>query len=158
MVQSSTPSTNPLLEVEIPLGGTTYRVRPQYRILARIEFVTGDSVRELGLRCYAAALPLQQRPQNVKEIKLAEVANILGLMLADIPAAPKAEQIGELLVEEGGFMDLLQPMGDFLTRSVRGNKEYERDMRERAEAAAAEQKVGDADTAAENPPMATAAE
>lgn len=148
MAQSSTPSTNPITEVAITLSGRTYRVQPTFRVLARIEDVLGEPVRELGTRCYATGVPLNQRPPGFHEIKLSEAATIIGIMLADKPEAPKMADIGEILMEEGGYLDLMMPLGDFLTRATRGNKEYEREQREKAEQTAKEAAAGAAD---ENP-------
>ncbi len=136
-----------LQEVEIPFNGRTFRVRPEYRILARIEAVTGAPCRETGIRCYASGLPFSQR-NGVKELGLAEVATVLSVLLEGQKDAPPTGEIGPILVQDG-YIELMGPLGDFLTRAARGNKVYEQEMREKAELA---EKEGTAAAADKDPP------
>lgn len=154
MAQSSTASTKDddhgLQEVELELAGKTYRVRPTYRLIARIEKVLGVAAFEAGMQCWAARTPPSSR-QGFTPISLGDLATIIGVALMDDPKAPKAGDIGDVLMEKGGFFKLLVPVELLLTRHLNGNEDYEREMRERA------QEEGTPGSAAENPPAADAA-
>lgn len=150
MAPSSTASTkaNPdtsLQEVEFKLAGEVFRVRPTYRIIARLEQVLDAPARELGLRCIAAQMNYSQR-NGVKEISFSEIVTMLGAVLADNPKAPRPADIGDILMEKGGYLDLAAPFGILLTRHLQGNEEYEREMREKAREEGADVKPD------ENPP------
>lgn len=158
MAQSSTASTNDtgLQEVEIKIGTQAFTVRPTYKLLARIERVMDTPARELGARCYAGTMPYNQR-NGIKELGLIDVVNICSAILADDPKAPAPEAMGEILMAKGGYLDLINPLGEILTRHIRGSEQYEADVRERAREAA-EAKAEAGPEAGENPPLQTAAE
>lgn len=131
---------HPLQEVEFPIAGKTWRARPVYSVLARVEYMMGAPCRELGARAYASALPMAQR-NGVKELGIAETVNVLCAIFSGVPNFPGPEALGDTFLDEGGYLDLMSPLGDFLVRAIRGNKEYEKDVRERA--AEAERKAKD---------------
>lgn len=143
---------NALQEVIFPFAGKIFRVRPTYKILARIEAVTGVPVRTLGFRCYSAGVPIASR--TVQEISLGEVSTIMTIILDGRDGAPDPETIGDTLVDDG-YLELLNPLGNFLIRAQTGNKEYEAQQRRIAEAA---EKEASAEKAAANPPTLAAEE
>lgn len=155
MAQSSTaPADTSLQEVELKIGEQTFTVRPTYKLLARIERIMSEPARELGARCYAGTMPYSMR-NGCKELGLAEVVTLCGAILADNPKAPGPDEIGEIFMAKGGYLDLIEPLGVLLTRHIRGSEKYEQDMRERARETAQEEAGPEA---TENPPVKLAAE
>lgn len=152
MAQSSTASPNGLQEVELKIGSQTFTVRPTYKLLARIERIMDQPARELGARCYAGQMPFAMR-NGVKELGFSDIVNLLGAILADNPKAPGPDEIGEIFMEQGGYLDNVAPLGVLLTRHIQGNVEYEREMRERARETETPEE-GTAGNANENPPTA----
>lgn len=157
MAQSSTAPINDtaLQEVELHIGPQTFTVRPSYKILARIERVMDTPARELGARCYAGQMPYSQR-SGIKELGLTEVVMLCSAILADNPKAPTQDEMGEILMAKGGYLGLIEPLGQLLTRHIRGSEAYENDVRERAREAEANKEAGP--EAEENPPLQVAAE
>lgn len=148
--KSAPPPDTGLQEVEFKIGGDSFRVRPTYKIIARLERLLDTPAREIGARCMAALRPYPMR-NGVKEIGLEEVVNSISCIIMDDPRAPTLDALGELLMEQGGYLDLVEPLGTFLIRHIKGNAEYEREIREKA-------REGTAGDAPENPPIKTAAE
>ena len=101
---------NALQEVEIPFNGRVFRVRPEYLILARIEAVTGTPLRELAKRAIIGLYgPFDPRRPAGNELGLGEIALILGIILEGQKDAPKPEEIGPVLVQDG-YADLMTQM------------------------------------------------
>lgn len=143
---------NSLQEVVFQFGGKTYRIRPTWKVLVRIESALGQSSRTLGMKCWATGIPASERGAN-PEISLAEISGVLAGMLADIKGAPPMDQIGEILVDEG-YADLLLPLGSFLVRAQRGNIAHEQEIlatRKAAEEAAAKAEEGAAQVESDPP-------
>lgn len=110
-------------EVEFDLGGKTYRVRPTYEVLVRIEGATNQACRQLGNKCYAVGT-LQALRAEITEISIGEMSVILFQMVRDQKGAPdSAVAVGEILMDEG-YSQLCGPVGDFLTRAFLGHKEH----------------------------------
>ena len=106
-----TQNENPRDEIEIELGGATYRVRPTFKIISAIEMATNQGCTALGAKF------LQQQGS------LTEMAAILFHVLRHEKNAPTQEEIQEMVFEDG-MMDLIVPIAGLLTRSLRGNKAY----------------------------------
>jgi len=106
-----TQNENPRDEVEIVLGGKTYFVRPTFKIISAIEMATNQSSMSLGFKF------VQQNGS------LTQLVAILFHILRHEKNAPDQEQIAEMVMEEG-MMNLIAPVSQFLTRSLRGNKAY----------------------------------
>lgn len=120
-------SENARQEIELSLGGKVYSVRPDFATISGIEGVADQPARTLGMKAMAGAIPLNQRPANVAEISLTELALVVFLMLKGKKGAPEsATDVGNLLMEEG-YGHLLMPVGQFLVRAQRGNKEHEKE-------------------------------
>lgn len=128
----SDPSTQ---EVAFSLGGKDYRLRPTFRILARIETTLNQPARTLGVKCYLGGVPQSERGGN-PEISLVELSSVLAAMLADTKDPPTIDKVGDILMEEG-YSNLLLPIGNFLTRAQRGNKIHEEEILARREKEAA---------------------
>lgn len=123
-------------EIELKLNGSTFRVRPNFETLANIELATDQSARALGMKALAAGIPVSQRMPGLQEIKLSEMALAIFHMVRGQKGAPESPAaVGELLMEDG-YGELLNPVGLFLVRAQRGNKEHEK------EAAAAQASEG----------------
>lgn len=159
MDRSSAPATkgpmpeNPRQEIELSLGGQTYRVRPTFEVIAGIEADLNQPARAVGMKAWWAGLTPAQRAarDNVggPEISLTEMAVVVFWMVkgqTGAPASPVA--MGALLMEDG-YGELLLPVGQFLTRAQRGNKIHEKEAAQAAEAAARE----GASEGAANPPQ-----
>lgn len=127
---------NPRQEVEIQFNGRTYLARPTFQIITTIEAATNQPARNLGMKALIAGMPLAQRAAGgyigVQEISMGEISLVLWLMLRDHFQADKsgsapqsAEGVGEFLMDDG-YLDLCGPVGEFLTRAQRGNKEHVR--------------------------------
>lgn len=120
---------DPRQELEFVLGGKTFRARPSWEVLAAIEGSTNSPARTIGMKALAS---LQRAADRVTpEISLTEMAATLAALLRGQPGAPEPNKIGEMLVEDG-YSQLLLPVGLFLTRAYKGNKEHEKDAAETA--------------------------
>lgn len=108
-------------EIEFSFGGKAYKVRPTFDVIISIEAAIGLPAQALGLKMLRT------------EASLTEIAAILFHVLkgqAGAPTTPNA--VGEIMMEDG-YGDLLLPLGLFLTRALRGNREH---MKEAAQGAA----------------------
>jgi hypothetical protein len=146
MARSSTANAKPqqqpdngLQEVEIVFDGESYLVRPEYRLLARVQRMTGKSPRDWGIEAYASTLSYGMREaQGLKDIGIDGTAQVLAAVLFDkLPKPLTSDQIGEILVEKGGYADYGEPIANLLYRHIRGNEAYEREQREKAKEGAA---------------------
>lgn len=120
---------HPRQEIEIALGGETYRVRPSFEVIAGIESDTGQPARTLGMKAWVGGMSIEQRAaRNAgQEISLSEMAVVVFWMIKGQKGAPSsAVVVGALLMEEG-YAELLLPVGQFLTRAQRGNKIHEQE-------------------------------
>jgi len=114
-------------EVEIKLNGSTFSVRPTFEIIANIEAATDQPARMLGMRALLAGVKVAERPPNASEIKMSELATAIFWMLRGKKGAPESPQaVGDILMEDG-YLQLLDPVGMFLVRAQRGNKEHEKE-------------------------------
>ena len=130
---------HPRQEIELSFGGKTYRVRPTFEVVVGIEAELNQSSRVVGMKLLRA------------EASLAEITVILWNALKGKKGAPDTRQeVGEVIMEDG-YRDLLVPLGNFLLRAQRGNKEHEKEAAE-AEAAAKGKEAADGATA--DPPLA----
>lgn len=111
-----------MLETEITLGETTYRVRPTLRAVRRLE---------------AIAPPLAlARDLLAGQIGLTGMSNILQAMLRDEKDCPKLDEIQEALFEQG-LTDLVGPVSEYLGRCWMGNKRATEEAEKRAAEVAA---------------------
>lgn len=125
---------NPRQEIEFDLDGKTFRVRPTFEVIANVEAALSQSARSLGLKALAAGMSSVERGTQT-EITLSEFCVVLYWILRGKPDAPaSAKAIGEILME-AGYGALLLPVGLFLTRAQRGNKEHEKEAVEKQEVA-----------------------
>lgn len=125
---------NPRQEITLSLGGKDFAVRPTFEVIAGIEAALDQPARTVGMKALASGMTLGERQARGAgaEISMSEMAVVLFHMVKgkkDAPANPT--EVGNILMEDG-YGDLLLPVGQFLTRAQRGNKEHEK------EAAAAE--------------------
>jgi len=118
-------------EIELKLNGKTFTCRPDFTTISNIEGVTEQSARALGMHALAAGMPLAQRG-GLPEISMTQMAIILFWMVKGQKGAPESPAaIGELLMEDG-YGQYLMPVGLFLTRAQRGNKEHEKEAAQAA--------------------------
>jgi hypothetical protein len=121
----------PRQEIELELGGKTYTVRPDFRTISAIEAATEQAARALGLKCLAASMPVDSR-RGTPEVSMTELAQAIFWMLKDKKNAPATPMdVGDLLMEEG-YGKLLMPVGEFLIRAQRGNKEHQKEAAQAA--------------------------
>lgn len=144
----------PRQEVDLTLDGKTYSIRPNFKTLVAIEAAANQPARTLGIKALVVSVPLGQR-NGAEEISIAELATVIFCMVRGEKGAPdSAEAVGELLVENG-YRDLLEPVGLFLVRAQKGNKEYVKEAIEVAKKAAEEaEKQGGAQDTPPDPPNA----
>lgn len=99
-------------EVDFTLGGKTYEVRPTFALICAIERQLGESSVVIGRRVVFA------------QASVDDMAKVLGVIIRSAdPKGPTNDQVGEMLMEEG-LQNLIEPLGNFLTRSLRGNADY----------------------------------
>src|SRR5438309_1883610 len=125
---------NPRQEIELSLGGQSFRVRPTFEVIAGIEADLNQPARAVGMKAWSAGLSADQRAvRNAgPEISLTEMAVAVFWMVKGQKGAPPSPvATGALLMEEG-YGDLLLPVGQFLTRAQRGNKLHEQEAAEAA--------------------------
>lgn len=125
-------------EVSITFDGKDYDVRPTFEVISNIEAVTGASCYALAEKCYAVdatGLP-----------SLTTTAQIIFNLLKPFKG-PSAERVAEVLLEDGA-VGLYVPLGDVLSRALRGNKDHMK----RAEEAAAKAKGAVKDENRPDPP------
>lgn len=116
-------------EIEIKLGGKTYRVRPDFLPLANVEAATGQPCQQLGFKM-----------MSVSGIGIVEMATILFTLLRDCPDPPASQQfVGETIFEDG-FQDYLGPLSAFFISSLKGHKEHVKEAAARAAREAAKPK------------------
>lgn len=131
-----------LQEIELPFGAVVYRIRPKWRKLIEVEATLQQPSRQLGLKFLRW------------EASVTETLAVLWVLLKDEKNPPDRETMGDTLIDQG-YEDLMLPIGNFLTRAIRGNAIHEKEEAEKArraaEVAAAEKGDG---SAAENPPLA----
>lgn len=114
---------SPRQEIELKLDGKTFTVRPDFRTISAIEAATDQAARGLGLKCLAASMPVDSR-RGTPEVSMTELVQAVFWMLKDKKGAPETPMdVGEILMEEG-YGKLLMPVGEFLVRGQRGNKEH----------------------------------
>jgi hypothetical protein len=125
-------SESPRIEVEFPFNGKKYFVRPTFKKLTQIESVTDQPARTTGLKAMITAMSYQSRIAggygNIQEISIGEMALVLFWILQEDLVADKngpqtPEDVGNILMDDG-FLELCIPVGQFLTRAQRGNKEH----------------------------------
>ncbi len=121
------------LDIEIPFGGKTYSVKPDFATICAIEGALNQPSRTLGMKAYVTGMPLQQR-NGATEISLMEIATIVALILKDKGVSSTPTAVGEALMEDG-YGQLLVPIGDYLMRAQRGHKEHEKEAALAAEQA-----------------------
>jgi len=120
-------------EIELTVGGKTFSVRPDFVTISNIEAATQQPARTLGLQAYAAGVPQSARG-GFPEISMTNLVLVIFWMLRGKKDAPATvEAVGEIIMEEG-YGDLLMPVGNFLTRAQRGNKEHEKEAAQGAPA------------------------
>lgn len=119
--------SDPFNQITIKLRERSFTVSCCFEVMARVELMTGSGANLLGRRM------LEANGVKITEIALAVSAILEG----QEPRAPDYMTIGAILYEDG-YQDLLSPLGMFLVRGLRGNKEHERDA---IEAAAARKKA-----------------
>lgn len=118
-------------EIELEFGGKKFSVRPDFQTISNIEVATDQPARTLGLKALASSLPMSQR-SGVAEISMTELAVVVFWMLKGKKGAPESTQsVGETMMEEG-YGSLLMPVGEFLVRAQRGNKEHEKEAAQAA--------------------------
>jgi hypothetical protein len=100
------------LEVDLTFRGRKYPIRPTFAIIAGIEAATGQSCISLARKCLGADKP-----------SLSEMAAII-LQMVPLPGL-SLESVGDTLVDEG-MSDLWLPVGDILSRAVKGNADHMR--------------------------------
>lgn len=95
-------------EVEITLAGDSYTLRPSFQALCEIEEATGMGIAALLRRYGDGAFGVR------------DVAAVLwaGIRATD-RQAPRMNEIGEIIVEEG-LAAFVEPVGRFLARAVSG--------------------------------------
>lgn len=113
---------NPLREYDIPVCGSTFKVRATAKLIARVETKLNVSAYGLGLRWLKAEVPLTEQ------------ALVLSILLQDEKDAPTFEQVLDSLFEDG-FLNLLNTVGGMLTVSLAGSKEHARKAAEAAKGA-----------------------
>ena len=119
-------------EIEIELGGETYRARPTFQIIVNIEAALDQPARTLGLKCWVYGIALDQRGPGTEEIKLTELAIILFHMIGGPDEKFKSPtDVGDVLMEEG-YGKLCLPVGNFLTRAQQGNREHLKEIERKA--------------------------
>lgn len=117
-------SDSPRQEIKFTFGGRAFSVRPTFAVLSAIEASLAQPSRQLGVKVLRL------------EVSIMEMAAIMAGLLSEQPNPPDAKACGEIITEDG-YDDLIAPVGDFLTRALKGNKHHEREAaREAAEAAA----------------------
>lgn len=104
---------SPRQEIEFKFNGKTYKRRPTWAALVNIEAATNQPCRALGMKVLQT------------DVSLTEVTTVLAVLIGE-DADMTPEQIGDVLVEDG-YGELLLPLGQFLVRAQRGNKEHEKE-------------------------------
>ena len=125
-------------ETEITFGEKTYTVKPTFAVIAGIEDATGQACIALAKKCYAsdsAGLP-----------SLTEFGRVVYHLLKPF-GGPDADEVGRTLMDYG-CVSLYIPVGDILSRALRGNIDH---IRQAEEAAKGEGTVNPPPT----PPLAT---
>jgi len=99
-------------EVHLSLAGRSWTLRPTFRLIAAVEQATDRGCYALGLRIASG------------EAKLSEIAAALHAALrATAPDAPRLDEIGAALLEEGAA-GVLAPLGDLLLRAFVGGRAW----------------------------------
>lgn len=108
-------------EIEFAFGGKAFKVRPTFDVIISIEAATGQPAQALGVKILRT------------EASLTEIAAALFHVLrGQVGAPPTPNAVGETMMEDG-YGDLMLPLGLFLTRALRGNREH---MKEAAQGGA----------------------
>lgn len=123
-------------EIAFQLNGQTFRARPTFAVVTGIEGALNQPARTLGFKALMAGLPMgdmRRQAAAMSEISLGEMAIILFWMTRDQKNAPKTvNEVGEILMEEG-YLALCEPVGQFLIRAQRGNKEHLKEIERQAQ-------------------------
>lgn len=122
------------LGVKLNFGGLEYHLRPEFRIVAAIEAVTNQPCAILARKCYGGYLVDPVNLAGIEPASLSEIGAIIYtiLRLYDSAKHPSQEEVGQELMENG-YLHLREPLGDYLSRALRGHKAHE--AHARAEAA-----------------------
>ena len=108
------------LEIDFPFGGKTYTLKPTFATIAGVEAATGMSCTALAEKFYARE-PSQYAPLTLT----ATVIYALLRPVADPQKDFTPEYVGGVLLEDG-CAPTWGPLGDFLSRALKGNKEHVR--------------------------------
>lgn len=125
---------NPRQEIELPFDGKTFRVRPNFETITSVEVALGEPARVVGRKCLSAGMSAVERARMNAgpEVGVSEFAIALYWILRSQKDAPATIlDVGNVLVEDG-YGNLLLPVGQFLVRAQRGNKEHEKEAAEEA--------------------------
>lgn len=101
-------------EIEITFDGKTYKVRPEFALIGQIEATLDQASQPLGMKFLQI------------KVSVLEVATVMQAILEHQGDKRTFEQVGQTLMDDG-YEGLLLPIGQLLTRAMRGNKEHEKE-------------------------------
>lgn len=136
------------LEVDFPFGGRTYAIKPSFEVIGGIEAATGMACIALAKKCWATD------PDEYPSLTL--MGQMVYALLRPFDKDITVERVGQVLLEDG-CVDLYQPLGEFLSRTLRGHKDHMRQVEEEArKSEAAARQAGGGENHPPSPPTGDA--